>query len=123
MSVNWNWKEKKGVMYFKQSQPAGEDLKFKVNIYKANCLGALIYEYKDEKTKKDMYRFMGFWGDLWHLKACLGLKKGYTNLYEDNPFQRVLKVKLNTFYEDNLMIAKYFAKAGIKVELYYRKVK
>lgn len=123
MSVNWTWKEKKGVMYFKQSHPATGDFKFKVNIYKANCLGALIYDYKDEETKKAMYKFMGFWNDFEHLKNCLGLKKGYDNIYIEKGFQSVLKVKLNVFYKDCIKIAECFAKAGIKVELYYKEVK
>lgn len=123
MSVNWSWKEKKGVMYFKQSHPTAGDFKFKVNIYGANCLGALIYDYKDEETKKDMYEFFGFWGNLEHLKNCLGLKKGYNNIYNDKGFQVVLKVKLNTYYKNYLKIAECFSKAGIKVELYYKEIK
>ncbi len=72
MAVNWSWKQKMGVMYSEQSHPANGVFKFKVNIYRANCLGALIYDFKDKETKKDMYQFMGFWSDIAHLKRCLG---------------------------------------------------
>jgi hypothetical protein len=60
MAVNWDWKAKKGVITWKS---CGKN--YKVNLYQANCLGALIYEYKEDG--KDMYRFMGFWNDLAHL--------------------------------------------------------
>lgn len=123
MSVNWSWKEKIGAMYIKQLNKEVGDFKFKVNIYHANCLGALIYDYKDEETKEDMYRFWGFWNDIEHLKNCLGLKKGYDNIYNDNGYQVVLKVKLNVYYKKCLKIADCFAKAGIKVELYYKEIK
>ncbi|MCM1556208.1 MAG: hypothetical protein NC087_01600 [Anaeroplasma bactoclasticum] len=115
MSVNWSWKERMGVMYLKQSHPATGEFKFKINIYGANCLGALIYDYKDEETKKAMYQFWGFWNDITHLKRCLGLVKGFDNIYVDKGFQSVLKVKLNTHYKDCLKIADCFVKAGIKV--------
>ncbi len=121
--VNWSWKEKMGVMYIKQTNTEVGDVKFKINIYQANCLGALIYDYKNEETKKDMYRFWGFWNDLEHLKNCLGLTKDYSNIYIDNGFQSVPKIKLNIYYKNCLKIAECFAKAGIKVELYYKEIK
>ncbi len=122
--VNWNWKEKMGVMYIIQPNTEIGDFKFKVNIYNGNCLGVLIYDYKNEETKKDMYRFWGFWNNLEHLKNCLGLTKGYNdNIYIDEGVQSVLKIKLNTYYKNCLKIAECFAKAGIKVELYYKEIK
>lgn len=110
-------------MYIKQTNTEVGDVKFKINIYQANCLGALIYDYKNEETKKDMYRFWGFWNDLEHLKNCLGLTKDYSNIYIDNGFQSVPKIKLNIYYKNCLKIAECFAKAGIKVELYYKEIK
>lgn len=122
--VNWSWQRKMGVMYIKQSHPEIGDFKFKVNIYQANCLGALIYDYKDGETKENMYKFWGFWNDLEHLKNCLGLTKVYNNnIYISKGFQSVLKIKLNIYYKNCLKIAECFAKAGIKVELYYKKIK
>lgn len=116
MSVNWNWKHKMGVITFKDEYTKE---RYDVNFYRANCLGALIYEYKEEATKKDMYIFKGFFNDITHLKRCLGLVKGYDNIYKEI----ITKIKLNVFYEENFVIAKYFAKANFKVEIYYEEIK
>ena len=121
MAVNWYWKYKMGTLFFRcklGNETNNEVVKYKINIYGGNCLGALIHDYKDEETKKDMYQFYSFWNDEKHLKKCLGLVKGYDNLYKD-----VVKVKLNTYYKDMCKIAPLFAKVGIKVELYYKEPK
>lgn len=115
MAVNWNWNKKIGVATMLNH----DGKKYKLNIYEANCLGALIYEFKDENGKA-MYQFYGFWNDIKHLKNCLGLSREY----KDNLYKGVmLKIKLNTFYKDCIKIATYFAKANIKVELYYKEIK
>ena len=113
--VNWEWKHKVGTMHCKNLK----NQKYKLNIYKANCLGAIIYEYKDTETKENMYRFSHFWNDLTHLKKCLGFFKKEDNLYNDF----LVKISLNTYYKDSIKIAELFAKAGFKVELYYKEIK
>lgn len=120
MSVNWSWKELKGIITWKSEV---DNKKYRVNLYQANCLGALIYEYKDQETNKNMYSFMGFWNDETHLKRCLGLTKNYDNKKENIYKDIILKIILNTYYKDSLKIAEYFAKANIKVELYYKEIK
>lgn len=123
MSVNWSWKHKLGTIKLVQTH---NDVKrtFTLNIYCANCLGAIIYEYKDKETKQDMYSFWGFWNDAKHLERCLGLTKEYKeNLYKD-PCNYFAKIKLNTYFKkDALKIAELFSKAGHKVELYYKEIK
>lgn len=114
MAVNWYWDRKMGVITIEQ-----RGNKHKINLYKANCLGALIYEYKDTETKKNMYQFFGFWNNEEHLKRCLGLDKKYP----DNIHTDFKKAKLNTYYKDSLIIAKNLVKAKIKVELYYKEPK
>ncbi len=111
-----------GVMTLKQSTPNTKDVRLKICIYQANCLGALIREYKDTETKKDMYYFYSFWSDLEHLKRCLGLRKGYNNIYVDD-WQIIEKIKLNTYYKDSLKIADCFTKTGVKVELYNKEMR
>lgn len=112
MAVNWYWAHKLGVMTYKQ-----ENGTFKINVYRGNCLGVLIYEYKDE-NKKNKYTFQGFWNDERHLKNCLGLSKDYkANLHKDNG---CVSIKLNTYYKDSLLIGSLFAKSGLDVS-YYRK--
>jgi hypothetical protein len=118
MAVNWDWKAKKGeIQWLGNGEPPKT---YKVTFYQANCLGALTYNFKEDG--QDMYRFMGFWNDLDHLKRCLGLAKNYDNTYE-NIYEGVIKkIKLNTYYKDSIKIAELFAKAGHKVELYYEDI-
>lgn len=125
MSVNWSWEHKKGYLMVEQKPNDEVTWKGKVNIYEANCLGALIYDYKDKETKKDMYNFWGFWNDEKHLKNCLGLTKNYDGKKENIylGWERVTKVVLNTYYKDYTKIANNFVKSGIKVELYYEEPK
>ena len=131
MSVNWLWKNKMGTIKLVQKHPSTKESRsFNINIYGANCLGALIYEYKevDEDGKKhDMYRFWGFWNDAKHLSNCLGLTGDHKgdNLYND-PYGCgvIAKIKLNMYFKkDALKIAELFALAGHKVELYYKEIK
>ena len=128
MAVNWLWKNKLGTMTLVQSRPdTKEKHSFKITLYTANCLAALLYEYKDTETKKDMYRFWGFWNDAKHLSNCLGLTGEYkgNNLYNDPDGNGVItKIKLNMYFKkDALKIAELFATAGHKVELYYKEIK
>mgnify|MGYP003409815299 CR=1 FL=1 len=105
MAVNWNWNSKMGVITCKNN----EGKKYKVNLYQANCLGALIYEFKEDG--KNMYCFHGFWNDKKKIKNLLGLTKKYKdNIYKDY----VVKISLNTFYKDTFKIAELFAKANMK---------
>lgn len=114
MAVNWDWNYKKGEITLKRKG------NFKINIYCGNCSGALIYDFKDENGK-EMYQFYGFWNDLKHLKNCLGLSGAHKgdNIYKDE----FKKVKLNVYYSECLKMAELFTQAGIKVELYYKKMK
>lgn len=118
MAVNWNWNNKKGTLYCKNHK--GQ--KYKLSLYHANCLGAILYEYKDSETDKSMYQFDSYWNDERHLMNCLGLTKAYKeqgDLYKDS----LIKIKLDINYKDNFKIAKLFAEAGHKVELYKGKGK
>lgn len=110
----------------------GTKKRFKLNIYRANCVGAVIYEWKqkDEETGKvhDMYQFWGYWNDLNHLKRCIGLIKdysgNYSNLYNGSVYSdKWVKLKLNTYYREMLTVARLVAKAGYKVEIYYKEPK
>lgn len=133
MSVNWSWKHKIGTISVERTMPdTGAKERFKLNIYSANCVGAVIYEFKEknEETGKvrNMYRFWCFWGDLKHLKRCLGLIKNYdgkySNLYNGSvSWDNWIKLKLNVYYKEMLTVAGLFAKAGHKVEIYYKEPK
>lgn len=145
MSVNWSWKHKMGEICVEQSHsiPSANDIntkdvmKFKVNLYHANCLFAAIYEYVDPEQLDDkgkpkrLYQFYGFFADMDHLSRCIGLKpmecngeKQYINLYDGkNSIDHWTKIRLNTYYKENLKIATAFTKAKFKVELYYQEPK
>lgn len=122
-----------GVISVTRTRPDNQkQIRFKLNMYSANCVAAIIYEYKekDEETGKvhNMYQFFGFWNDLDHLKRCLGLMKSYdgtcTNLYNGTEdWDNWTKLKLNTYYPEMIKVAALFAKAGHKVELYYKEPK
>lgn len=136
MSVNWNWKNKIGEITLKQKGNDGKINTFKINMYGANCLCALIYEYQkvNEEThkKENWYDFYGYWLDTTHLKRCLGLVKHRDgtkdNIYKTD-YEWFSKVKLNTYYFDKytknerLTMVKAFTQSGIKVELYYKEPK
>ena len=131
MSVNWSWKYKMGEITVVRKLPDNKTLKFKLNLYSANCVAAIIYEFKeqDPETGKmhDMYNFFGFWNDIDHLKRCLGLKKNYdgekVDLYDGvHGIDNYIKIKLNTWYKEMIKVGALFAQAKHKVELYYKEV-
>lgn len=113
MAVTWDWKVKVGQLNYKD---------YVLNIYSGgNCLAVQVWEGQDEKTGIDVYQFNGFWDDTEHLKRCLGLSKGYEDIYKTSGLQ---SVQFNTYWKESqyeiCKMAKLFAKAGHKVELYYK---
>ena len=85
-------------------------------------MAVILYEYKDEKTKKNMYMFHGFWDDIDHLKRCMGIVGKDT----DNLYDCVVNLKLNIYFlpKEWYKIADLFTKyTKAKVELYYKKPK
>lgn len=133
MSVNWSWKNKMGeIDTIQVDHETGEKRHFKLNVYQANCVCALIYEWKDKDTGEDMYQFNGFFADFGHLRRCIGLEaiteydydkkksvKKVSNMYKQ-PYSYWSKIKLNVAYPYMLKMAHLCAKAGFKVEIYYK---
>lgn len=87
MSLNWSWNEKCGEAVFEQL-----DKEFTVNLYQGNAYLIFIYEYNEDG--KDMYNLWTFWADKVHAKRCLGLEKGYENLYSDGR-DKLKKIRIN----------------------------
>ena len=118
--LTWNWNKRIGVIAIKDPL---DNKRRSINIYKTNCLGALINEWYDKQEKKRMYQVVGFWNDEKHLKNQLGLTKEFK---DDNYFKDTLntiEIRLNTYYSDTMKVAKWFAKAKIKVVLFYQEPK
>lgn len=125
MSVNWDWKDRKGKIVWKPKQMKDEKFQAHNNIewnfYHANCWGCFLKEWKEDD--KEMYSFMTFFSDLHHTKKLLGLEKDYNKEYSDwfkNIYlnYEIDYVELDLAYPYNDKIAKYFAKAGYDVRVY-----
>lgn len=119
MAVMWRWDNKMGEVTLTQHNSKGELRKYKIEIFAANCLMALIYRYEDVDGTS-MYQCHAFYSELDHLKNCLGLnpKKGYsTNLLGDYEDWR-----LNTYFKDSIKIAAELIKTHATVTLYYEDI-
>jgi hypothetical protein len=120
MSVNWDWKDKKGEVVWKPTEDQNKP-PFKWNIYEANCLGCCLYEYTDEEGK-EMYQFECFFSDVHHLKKILGLEKCYDGKKNDMFKEwygdyEIDYIKLDINFDNDKLI-KYFAEAGYEVRIY-----
>ena len=113
MSVNWKWGDKMGTVECKQG-----DNEYTLNVYKANCLCVLVYEY--EKDGKHYYDYGGHFNDLQHLKVCVGLSKDWKGEKENIYKNLWVKWKLNTYYKETFSIVKPLTQAGFTVELFYK---
>lgn len=130
MSVNWNWKDKKGEVHWKPKQEVrfeeSKNHTITWSIYHANCLGCMLKEYKNDKGE-DVYDFMCYFNDIHHLKRMLGLEKykswdnetkqtdWFKDIYVDFEIDYIT-LDITYPYADKL--AKYFAEAGYEVRLY-----
>lgn len=119
MSLNWSWNHKIGEIVDSYGQTA--------NLYHANCLAAIIYEWteEDEETHElqDKYQVGGYWNDKDHLRNYLGIGP---NNKKDNLYQTYKSIKLNSYYTQAKDILNCFIKAKMpdfKIEVYYEKPK
>lgn len=92
------------------------------NIYRANCLFAVISEWYDKENEKEMYQVHYFINDTDHLKRCLGLKKNHDGVMSDLYDDCFVSMRLNTFFKESITIAKLFTMAGHEVTLYYEEI-
>ena len=87
MSLDWSWSEKCGEAVFEQ-----RNKEFTVSLYQGNAYLIFIYEYEEDGDK--MYNLWTFWADKTHAKRCLGLEKGYENLYCDG-VDKLKQIRIN----------------------------
>ena len=125
MSVNWNWEDKKGEIVWKKkatsTNPRATVDSFNWNIYHANCLCCMLYEYKE--GEEDMYRFMCFFNDVHHMKRMLGLEKTREGFNEDWFKEIYLDYEIDYITLDSTYpywdkLSKYFVQAGYEVRIY-----
>lgn len=69
MSLNWNFKQRAGVIYL----PSGRML----TCYQGNAYLIVLNETPEE------YTLVTFWADAEHMRNCWGLSRGYDNIYRD----------------------------------------
>ena len=94
MALHWQWNEKCGEMVFREK----DGREYTLSLYEGNALLIMLHEYKDE-TGEDYYNMWSFWADEARAKNCLGLSKGYDNIYQGE----IVSV---TFYRSYLTIPK-----------------
>ena len=95
---------------------------FPIQIRQSNCLFAALHIYKIDNPEKPKlcwrHELVNFFADERHLKNCL----------KDGDFEywfsgKLRNIKLNIYYKEMLTIAKYMAKSGLKVQVYYKEPK
>lgn len=126
MPVQWNWEKKEGEVVWKVkpncTDPKVVERGFSWSIYPGNCLAVFIFEFIEEESNEEMYKFMTFFNDIHHMKKCLGLEKDYkgekvnlfNDLYRD---YEIDYIKLDTNYPDWEKLSKAFIEAGFEVRL------
>ena len=110
--IRWYYKHRIGYVYCYEDGHIGV-----CNIFGGNCLCVFTQFYKDEKTGKDMEQFASFLMDEKHVKNCI--KDGI----DICPYPGAKNIKLNLYYKEAQILAKYFAMQGHKVTCYYKEPK
>ena len=96
--------------------------KFKIQIRESNCLACFLHIFKEDSpkdpTKPWRHDLVMFFGDEVHMKRCL--KDGNFEYWFSG---KLSDIKLNIYYKEMLTLAKYMAKDGLKVQVYYKEPK
>lgn len=103
MSINWNWKDKIGVLRVRREFD-DEVQRFDVAIYEGNADLIFIYEFNDGGV--DKYSLYNFYCDLDHFKRCM------TDTSSFDEWQEITFYKYNTKIQNFI---KQFYKLGIRV--------
>ncbi len=98
--ITWSWSKKIGE--WKEVQRGKE---FTFNIYSGgNCPAVIIYVFEVDGQEK--YQIQNFFADKSHLRNCLGLNKGYDNIFIDQEIELILDSS-----KDSKLLASEFIKA------------
>ena len=120
MALYWDFKEKVGEVTVIEPRTNEE---YTVNLFQGNAFLIFVNQYKADG--KDMYSLYSFFADEDHAKNCLGLKKGFDNIFLDNDGQSVIrKFRINkSKYRYSLKLISMLTKAfdNINIEVYSEK--
>lgn len=94
MSLNWNFNHRAGVIFL----PSGQML----TCYQGNAYLIMLNETPDH------YTLVSFWADAEHMRNCLGLSRGFNNIYGDWSGAKWV------FYKDNCKNASKIAEALVR---------
>lgn len=110
--LRWYYKKRIGYIYIYQYGRT-----YVGNIFGGNVLCVFTRFFKDDKTGKTMEQLDSFFVDEKHIKNCI----------KDNidicPYSNTKSVRLNFYYKEAMVLAKYFTMQGVKVIGYYKKPK
>ena len=114
MSLNWNWNEKVGYAIVESQGKT-----FELSLYKGNAYLIFIDEYEENGDK--YYSLYSFFADKQHALNCLGLAKGYENIFIHDGKSDIKEIALSPKYPylSQLlgMLLKAFRTTGIKFTL------
>lgn len=88
----------------------------RANIFGGNALCIFTQWFKDEKTGKKMERLLNFYNDEKHIERII------KNTGKLTPIDDITSIRLNTYYKESLILAKYLSR-WYKVTLYYKEPK
>lgn len=95
----WQWSEKVGYATIKHGES-----RTMVNLYNGNALLIFVHEYDG------LYELYAFFADEEHMANCLGLTKGYSNIFIDGSSE-IEEITLTTKCRKLDKIVKAFTKA------------
>jgi len=124
MALYWDWKKKVGEAIFENV----EGKVYTISLYQGNAYLIFINEYTEtdkDGVEHNMYNLHSFFADEAHAKNCLGLTKGYSNIFVDG-FTVLKKIRLDkSRYPHTSKLIGMLVKAfdDITIELYKEEVK
>jgi len=94
------------------------DKPMQVGIYRSNCLCAFVWRGRDEKTGEKIANLVNFYSDKKHIENQI---KANGDLYI-TPGD-ITSIRLNTYYKESMVLAKYFTQEHHTVTLFYKEPK
>lgn len=116
MALTWDWKLKCGELVVKDEML---NKTFTKSLYEGNAFLIVISEWKENET--NMYALYTFFADEAHAKRCLGITGNNKNIFEEESWHKVIKLRINKDKAKNWKkIITMFAQAfkNITIEIY-----